>query len=205
MIITGTDTNVGKTVVAAMLTLGLGVNYFKPIQCGTHPETDIETVRRLTGLGADRILDPPITLSQPLSPHLASELDGVTIDADTLRLPKGRVIVEGAGGLMVPVTRKKLFIDLFAAWQRPVVLVARTGLGTLNHTLLSLEALRARKIEILGVVFVGEENPDNMKTIEDMGTVKVLGRVPILATLDANNLNQVFKHNFNKADFESKL
>jgi len=205
MIITGTDTDVGKTIVAAMLTLGLEAKYLKPIQCGTQPESDVETVRRLTGLGADRILDTPITLSQPLSPHLASELDGVTIDPDTLRLPKGRVVVEGAGGLMVPVTRQMLFIDLFAVWKRPVVLVARTGLGTLNHTLLSLEALRKRQIEILGVVFVGDENPDNMKTIESIGAVKVLGRVPMLDPLDANNLNQVFKHNFNKFDFESML
>ena len=199
LIVTGTDTGVGKSVVAAMLTLGLGANYYKPTQSGTEEGTDRDTVKRLTGLGDDRILADGVTLSQPLSPHRAAELDNIEIDLSTLTPPTNPdrpLIVEGAGGLMVPVTRGTLFIDLFKAWDMPVVLTARTGLGTLNHTLLSIEALRARDINIKGLAFVGDDNPDNIKTIEEIGDVKVLGRVPMLDALNAETLMTVFNKNF---------
>jgi len=205
MIITGTDTDIGKTIVSAMLTLALGRRYFKPIQCGTDPETDEKTVKRLTGLGADRVLPTAVTLAQPRSPHFAAELDHVEINLDQLKPPAGGVIVEGAGGLLVPVNRETLFIDLFAAWKMPVVLVARTGLGTLNHTLLSLESLRTRNIDVVGVVFVGDDNPDNIKTISEMGKVKVLGRVPMLDEINAKTLQATFDQNFKAADFGESL
>ncbi|OEJ65352.1 dethiobiotin synthase [Magnetovibrio blakemorei] len=205
LIVTGTDTGVGKTVVAAMLTLGLDGVYYKPTQSGSADGTDRDTIQNLTGLGDERILENGITLSQPLSPHRAAELDGVEIDLNALTPPPqtGRpLIIEGAGGLLVPVNRDTLFIDLFARWQHPVVLVSRTGLGTINHTLLSLEALRHRNIDVLGVVFVGDENADTICTIADMGRVKVLGRVPLMDDMNAAHLTHIFETHFRRADFE---
>jgi len=204
IVVTGTDTGIGKTVVAAMLTLGLNANYFKPVQSGIEAETDRQAVQRLTGLSKDRILPDAVTLSQPLSPHRSAELDGVEIDLDALTPPKtdATLIVEGAGGLLVPVNRETLLIDLFANWRHPVVLCTRTGLGTINHTLLSLEALRNRSIPILGIIFIGEDNPDTVRTISEMGEVKVLGRMPILDTVDTASLTRIFKNNFNAQDFK---
>lgn len=203
IVVTGTDTGIGKTVVAAMLTLGLNATYFKPVQSGIADETDRQAVLRMTGLGDDRILPDAVTLTEPLSPHRSAELDGVALDLEALTPPQsdGPLIVEGAGGLMVPLTRETLFIDLFAQWKHPVVLCARTGLGTINHTLLSLEALRKRGVPILGVVFVGDDNPDNIRTIAEMGGVKVLGRVPMLDTVDADTLSRIFAEHFTAADF----
>ncbi len=198
-IVTGTDTDLGKSVVAAMYTLGLGMKYYKPIQSGTEDETDRQAIKRMTGLGDDRVLEDGIVLSQPLSPHRSAELDNVEIDLSTIVPNQEGLVVEGAGGLMVPVNRQTLYIDVFAEWKLPVVLASRTGLGTINHTLLSLEAMRKRDIEILGVAFVGDDNPDNMRTISEMGDVKVLGRVPIMETINADALSQVFTENFGGA------
>jgi len=197
LIVTGTDTGIGKTMISAMLTLALGATYFKPVQSGTEDETDRDAVKHMTGLGDDRILANAVTLSEPLSPHRSAELDGVEIDLNALTPPPiDPLIVEGAGGLMVPLNRETLFIDVFGRWNLPVVLCARTGLGTINHTLLSLEALRTRNIDILGVAFVGDDNPDNIRTIAEMGDVKVLGRMPMLDRINAETLSQVFAENF---------
>ena len=195
-IVTGTDTGLGKTVVSAMYTLSLGMNYYKPIQSGIEDETDREAVKRMTGLGDDRVMQDGIRLMNPLSPHRSAELDGVDIDIAAVA-PKGdNLLVEGAGGLMVPVNRQTLYIDAFANWGLPVVLASRTGLGTINHTLLSLEAMRKRGIEIIGVAFVGDDNPDNMKTISEMGDVKALGRVPMMDDITPDKLQTVFIENF---------
>ena len=195
-LVTGTDTGLGKTVVSAMYTLGLGVNYYKPIQSGIEDETDREAIKRMTGLGDDRVLKDGIRLTNPLSPHRSAELDGVDIDIDTVA-PKGdNLLVEGAGGLMVPVNRQTLYIDVFADWGLPVVLASRTGLGTINHTLLSLEAMRKRGLEIVGIAFIGDDNPDNMKTISEMGDVKVLGRIPMMDDITPDKLQTVFQENF---------
>lgn len=202
LIVTGTDTGIGKTTVAAMLTLAMDGVYYKPTQSGTEDGTDRDTVKAYTGLGDDRVLPDGVTLTEPLSPHLSAELDGVTIDLNTIAPPAHErpVIVEGAGGLMVPVTRDVLYIDLFKTWNLPVVLTARTILGTLNHTLLSIEALRTRSIDILGVAFVGDDvNPDNQRTIAEMGDVKVLGRVPVLDDINADALMNVFNTEFGGA------
>ncbi len=204
LIVTGTDTGIGKTVVSAMLTLGLGASYYKPVQSGTEEETDRDAVKRMAGLGDDRVLEDGVTLNPALSPHRAAELDGIEIDIQSLRpdIREDRtLIVEGAGGLLVPVTRELLYIDLFAQWKLPVVLCARTGLGTINHTLLSLEALRKRNIPIIGVAFIGDDNPDNIKTISEMWDIKVLGRVPMLDQIDSETLQRVFDESFNAGDF----
>jgi len=202
-IVTGTDTGIGKTTAAAMLTLALDAFYWKPIQSGTADGTDSQRVQTLTSLPDDRLLPERYILSQPLSPHRAAELDGVEINADNLPLPSVNktLIVEGAGGLMVPVTRHKLQIDVFAAWQAPVILCARTGLGTINHSLLSIEAIRKRNIALHGLIFIGQDNPDNMRTIADFSGAKILGHMPHLDVIDATALQRVFNERFKAGDF----
>jgi dethiobiotin synthetase len=202
-IVAGTDTDIGKTSVSAMLTLALGALYWKPIQSGTVDGTDTQRVQALTALPDDRLLPERYILSQPLSPHRAAELDRVEIDVDPFTLPSTDrlLIVEGAGGLLVPVTRQKLQIDLFARWGLPVILCARTGLGTINHTLLSIEALRNRGIELHGLIFIGADNPDNLKTIADFSGAGILGRMPLLDRIDRAALLRVFTDHFRKQDF----
>ncbi len=205
LVVTGTDTGIGKTVVAAMLVLALDAFYWKPIQSGLTDGTDTNTVATLTGVSVARLLTEAYSLREPLSPHRAAELDGVVIDPARLALPVippgSSLIVEGAGGVLVPVTRSLLQIELFARWQAPVVVVARTALGTINHTLLSIEALRARDIPVQGIVFVGDENSDTQRTIGEFSGAKVLGRVPILKYLDAAALRNAFAQNFQREDF----
>lgn len=206
IVITGTDTDIGKTVFAAALCEALGGSYWKPVQAGTQGGTDRETVRRLTGLGEERLPAERYVLGQPLSPHRAAELDGITIDFEALTpLPAspgpGPLIIEGAGGLMVPLTREHLVIDLIGRWQAPVVLCARTALGTINHSLLSIEALKRRAIPILGIAFIGEAMADTERTIIDFAGVKRLGRLPRLPSLDPASLRAAFAANFVAADF----
>jgi len=150
-----------------------------------------------------RILPEAYRLRTPCSPHRAAEIDGVTIDPDQLQLPSvtGPLVVEGAGGVLVPVRRDLLFADLFARWRRPVVLVARTRLGTINHSLLSIEALRARGVPILGVAFVGEPEGDSEATITAIGGVRRLGRLPLLPLLTAQTLASAFADAFDLGDF----
>lgn len=200
--VTGTDTDVGKTVFAAMLTLALDGLYWKPIQCGTDDGTDTKTVSALSG----RVHPEAYVLRAPLSPHRAAELENRTIDWNALDLPQNvpantTLIVEGAGGLMVPVTRDLLQIELFARWHKPVILVARTTLGTINHSLLSLEALRLWRIKVHGIVFVGDEMPDSERTITEIGNVKHLGRLPRLPALNETALRQAFADHFKQSDF----
>ncbi|RFB74984.1 dethiobiotin synthase [Methylovirgula sp. 4M-Z18] len=207
-IVTGTDTGIGKTVISAGLISMLGGVYWKPIQSGLDDETDSQIVKRLSRLPADRVLPEAWRLTAALSPHRAAELDGVEIDADRLQPPKTErpLIIEGAGGLMVPVNRKTLYLDLFARWDAAVVLCARTGLGTINHTLLSIEALRHRSIPLIGVVFIGDEMPDTQRTIADMARVRILGRLPRLHPLTHDTLTAAMQASFDPADFmETKL
>lgn len=200
-VVTGTDTNVGKTVFAAALAGALGASYWKPIQSG--PEIDSERVGVLAKLPANKILPEAYRFKAALSPHRAAELEGVAIDAGRINPPtvEGPLIIEGAGGLMVPVKRELLFADVFARWELPVILCARTSLGTINHSLLSIEALRTRQVPILGIAFIGNENADNEHTICAIGNVKRLGRLPLLDPLDANTLQAAFKTHFRLEDF----
>lgn len=201
-IVTGTDTEIGKTVFSAALTGATGAYYWKPVQSGLEEDSDSETVMRLGGLPRHRIVPEAYRLRAPLSPHRAAEIEDIEIRRQVFELPSvSPLVIEGAGGLMVPLRRDWLIIDLFADWQLPVVLCARTSLGTINHTLLSVEALRLRDMPILGVAFVGDANTDNERTICDMGGVKRLGRLPKLAALDPESLRLAFAENFDLADF----
>lgn len=203
IVVTGTDTDVGKTVFAAALAGALDGHYWKPVQAGLDDGSDSASVAALSGLTAAHILPETYRLTTPCSPHRAAEIDGVTIDPDRLIPPQveGPLVIEGAGGVLVPVTRDLLYADLFARWRLPVVLVARTALGTINHSLLSIEALRPRGIAILGVAFVGDAVPDSEATIVAMGGVKRLGRLPYLDPLDRETLAEAFAANFSLADF----
>ncbi|RXD03656.1 ATP-dependent dethiobiotin synthetase BioD [Sphingomonas sp. UV9] len=202
IIVTGTDTDIGKTVFAAGLTAALGARYWKPVQAGLADGSDAASVVTL-GVPADSVLPEAYRLTTPCSPHLAAEIDGVTIDLEKLTLPAidGPMVVEGAGGVMVPVTRDLIFADLFARWAKPVVLVARTGLGTINHSLLSIEALRARGVPILGIAFVGDAVEDSEATIAALGKVRRLGRLPRLDPLNAATLAEAFAASFDLEAF----
>ena len=201
-IITGTDTDVGKTVFAAGLAAHLAARYWKPVQAGLAGETDSEAVARLTG-GRAIVLQEAYRLTTPCSPHEAARIDGVTIDPARLALPPGDgpLVIEGAGGVMVPHGDGLLAVDLFARWALPVVLVARTALGTINHSLLSLEALRARDIAVHGIVFSGEANPASEEAISSIGAVRHLGRLPQLDPLTAQTLSAAFAAHIDTAAF----
>ena len=204
-IISGTDTGIGKTVASAMLVQALGYNYWKPLQSGIEEGgVDTRRVQKMTDLPDERFLPESYVFSEPLSPHRAAELDGVLVDMSKLAAPpesENPLIIEGAGGLMVPITRDHLLINQFKKWNLPVILCARTGLGTINHTLLSLEALWARDITVKGLIFIGEPNDDNIQTIADFSAAKILGHIPTLETLDAASLQSCFERNFRKKDF----
>ncbi|SEJ03937.1 dethiobiotin synthetase [Sphingobium sp. AP50] len=194
LIVTGTDTDIGKTVFAAGLAGALGASYWKPVQAGIDPSGDKERVAALSGLPPEKILPEAYRLNTPASPHLAARIDGVKIDLARLALPQveGPLVVEGAGGVLVPITETLTMADLFAYWGRPVILCARTGLGTINHSLLSIEALRARKVPIAGIAFIGEAHDENQRIIPQIAGLPSLGRLPHLDPLDADSLKQAF-------------
>lgn len=203
IVVTGTDTGIGKTVFAAALAGALDAFYWKPVQAGVEEETDRDAVSRLSGLSGQRILRESYRLKTPASPHLAARLDSVTIDPAALALPEvdRPLVIEGAGGLMVPLTESLTYIDVIARWRVPVVLCARTTLGTINHSLLSIEALRARNIPVLGIAFIGDENIESETIIAAMGQVRRLGRLPHLASLSQTTLRMAFAQHFAVGDF----
>ncbi|AQR73350.1 dethiobiotin synthase [Sphingomonas sp. LM7] len=201
IVVTGTDTDVGKTVFAAGLAAVTGASYWKPIQAGLEAGGDSASVQ---ALGVRRVLPEAYRLTTPCSPHRAAALDGIRIDVERLALPPvaGPLVVEGAGGVLVPVDGDLLYADLLARWGAQTVLVARTALGTINHSLLSLEALRARGVPILGIAFVGPEMPDSEQTIARLGRVRRLGRLPWLDPLDAASLAAAFRQGFDVEAFK---
>ncbi|WEK50695.1 MAG: dethiobiotin synthase [Candidatus Kaistia colombiensis] len=198
IVVTGTDTGIGKTVFSAGLADFLGASYWKPVQAGLDEETDSETVARLGQLSGDRIVAEAFRLKLPASPHHAAASEGISIDIEALKPPATRcpLVIEGAGGVLVPLTLEATFADVFARWRFPVVLCARTSLGTINHTLLSLEALRHRAIPVLGVAFIGDAEPETERVIGGIGRVPILGRLPRLRPLTAATLRQAFQQNF---------
>ncbi len=204
-VVTGTDTGVGKTVFAAALVTAIGGSYWKPIQAGLDELSDTESVMRLAGLSADRIFPEAYRLNSPCSPHRAAELDEIAINPERLLPPAsdGPLIIEGAGGVLVPLTHSLTFADMFERWGLPVIIVARTSLGTINHSLLTIEALRLRGIAIHGIAFVGDANHDSEATIAEMGGVRRLGRLDIIESLDRSSLAAAFARGFDMRDFTS--
>ena len=203
--VTGTDTGIGKTVVSAALMCALGeqrkICYWKPIQTGIEEDNDTLTVKNLAKLSADEIFDLGFRLEKPLSPHLSARLANVEITVDKVlkfieNAEKEKFyIVEGAGGVLVPLNETELMIDLIKALNLPVIVVARSGLGTINHTCLTLEVLRNQAIEIFGVIMNGEPNFENKKAIEHFGKVQVLAEMPKFEKLESKTLNAWAKEN----------
>ena len=195
-VVSGTDTDIGKTVFCAGLADMLGARYWKPVQAGI--PGDSETVAELAGV---EIVPEAYRLKMPASPHQAAADEGITIAPDSLVPPQGPVVIEGAGGLMVPLTAHTLFIDVFARWKLPLILCARTRLGTINHTLLSIEAIRSRDIPLHGIAFIGEANAESETIITAFGKARRLGRLPVVEPLTAAGLKAAFAANFAAQDF----
>ena len=203
--VTGTDTGVGKTMVSALLCAALDGTYWKPVQTGSRQGTDRQTVRTLAELMDEDEIPEVYSLPEPVSPHLAARWAGVRLRLDAFRrppVPESKwLIVEGAGGVMVPLSDTEFMRDLIKYLGFPVVLVARTALGTINHTLLSLEALRHAGIEVLGVVLNGDENKDNREAIQQFSRVPILGWVPRLTRISRQELRRIFDEHFDKTYF----
>jgi dethiobiotin synthetase len=196
LFVTGTDTGVGKTVVSALLLRrfgDLGLRYWKPIQTGIEHDDDTAEVQRLADLAAGAVLADGVRLEYPISPHLAAERAGVRITVAALverfrDAPAAGWIVEGAGGVLVPINDRENMIDLMAGLGLPALVVARTQVGTINHTLLTIEALRRRQREIAGVIMVGPPDPEAAQSIEQRSGVAIVAHVPPLTPLTPDSV-----------------
>ena len=194
-VICGTDTDIGKTLISSFFVRGLNSFYWKPIQSGIESETDSQAVVRLAKVNEEKILHEAYIFRKPVSPHWAAEIDQKIINLKLLDLPNvdGSLIVETAGGLMVPITRDFLQIDQIKKWDIPVIVVCKSGLGTLNHTLLTIEALKRRNIKILGLVINGEKHLDNPKTLTQFSGLPIIAEFPYIHKIDSNYLDILWK------------
>ena len=194
-VICGTDTDIGKTLISSFFVRGLNSFYWKPIQSGAESPTDSQIVKKLTKVNKEKIINEAYIFTKPVSPHWAAEIDQKIINFKLLKLPKvnSSLIVETAGGLMVPITRNFLQIDQIVKWGLPVILVCKSSLGTLNHTLLSIEALQKRNINILGLVVNGEKHLDNPKTLIKFTGLPILAEFPYMKKIDSNHLDIIWE------------
>ena len=203
--VTGTDTNVGKTVLCALLVAALDAVYWKPVQTGAVDGTDREAVRVWAGVEEEQLLPETYLFDPPVSPHLAAREAGVRISLNSIEIPEipagAKLIVEGAGGVMVPINDRELMRDLMKHLQLPVIVAARTALGTINHTLLTVAALRHAGLTIRGVVMIGDENIENRRAIEQYGNVGVIGQIPVLKKINRWALLDVFEEHFDRVAF----
>lgn len=177
--ITGIGTNIGKTVVSAILTEALEADYWKPVQAGDLENSDTNKVKNLVNNKKSVFHKETYCLTQPMSPHAATKMDGIEINLNEIKLPttNNKLIIEGAGGLMVPLNDNTLIIDLIEKIPAEVILVSQNYLGSINHTLLSIESLQARNINIKGIIFNGEENTNSEEFILSHTKVNCLGRI----------------------------
>ena len=201
---TGTDTNVGKTVLSALLVAALNGTYWKPIQTGSREGTDRQQVMRWVDIPESRTVVECYCFEPPVSPHLAAEMSGVTIELDRIRRPQisaPPLIIEGAGGVMVPINGSETMLDLMIHLGAPAVVASRTALGTINHTVLTVRALRGAGVCVKGVVMIGDKNNDNEHAIERYGAVPIVGRIPMLNCICYKTLLQVFEAEFDQGAF----
>jgi dethiobiotin synthetase len=201
--VTGTDTGVGKTVLSALLCAALDALYWKPIQTGTDIDSDSRTVKLLAELADECVLPETYKFAPAISPHLAARRAGEQIDLEKIKLFAGNapLIVEGAGGVFVPLNERELMVDAMRQLGLPVLLAARSSLGTINHTTLSLAALRNAGVAVAGVVMIGAPNAENRAAIEEYGKVRVVGEIPWLAKLNRAVLLEIFAARFDQTLF----
>lgn len=191
LVVTGIDTDIGKTLLCAWLCIHTRWAYWKPIQTGAvqgSSESDSYRVRTLANV---EILPEKYIYKKACSPHEASALEGEEIVTTALELPQQPTIIEGVGGVCVPLTMKTLFIDLLCSWSIPTVLVSSGRLGTINHTLLTLEALQNRSISVLGIIINGEYNIYTHKAIERYSNIPIVGYFPYLSTVTSSSLESI--------------
>jgi dethiobiotin synthetase len=176
--VTGIGTDVGKTFVAAALVLAKKANYWKPIQSGS--PTDSDFIEKLLGRNCQKIFKETFKLREPLSPHASASLQGIKIKLTDFKLPASNapLVVEGAGGVLVPISEDFLVIDLIEKLQTPTLIVSKHYLGSINHTLLTIDALRRRKISIKGIVYNGTDVFDNEEIIEKLSGIKKIATIP---------------------------
>ena len=193
--LTGIGTDVGKTVVSSILCELLHATYWKPIQSGDLQNSDSKKIQQWLNNTVE-IIPEAYLFSEALSPHVASKIDGVSINPAMLNLPKtaGNLIVEGAGGWLVPINDAGItFADLAEQWNLPVILVSRHYLGSINHTLLTIESIKARNMTIHGIIYVGEPLPDTCEIIEKITGVKTLFSVPLFDKVDTDTIKLFVK------------
>ncbi len=190
-IVTGIGTDVGKTIVSAILAEKLKADYWNPVQAGNE-QTDSNTVKLLISNAKTKIHPECYSLKTPASPHYAAQLENILISPDDLKIPEtdNHLIIEGAGGIMVPLNNEKTFLDVFKQWNLPVILVSRHYLGSINHTLLSIDILKQVDIPIKGIIFVGEENKPTETVIENISGINILGRIDYFNELNAENIKK---------------
>ena len=196
LIVCGTDTDVGKTIVSSFLVQGLKAVYWKPIQSGFEDGGDSYTVQQLLSLPEERILPERYKFKAAVSPHWAAEQENQFIEPQNLKLPilKGPLIIETAGGVMVPLTRQYLQIDQIKDWMFPVLLVARSGLGTLNHPLSTIEALKNRNIPIIVIILSGPFHLDNPKTLEEISGIDIVAQLPLMENISSEALAREWRN-----------
>jgi dethiobiotin synthetase len=203
LFVTGTDTAVGKTLLSALLVAALNRKYWKPIQTGACDGTDREAVMKWAEVGEERAYAEVYIFDPPVSPHKAAEEKGTAVDLSCIRRPASPdpLVIEGAGGVFVPVNDEAFMLDLMRRLGAPIVIAARTALGTINHTLLTVVAARNAGLDIRGVVMIGKENSDNRRAVERYGNVPVIGSIPWLNTIDRPKLLAVFAEHFDARAF----
>ncbi|HMI03189.1 MAG TPA: dethiobiotin synthase [Pedobacter sp.] len=194
--VTGIGTGIGKTTVSAVLTEKLNADYWKPIQSGDLDISDSLLIKNLVSNTKTVIHPERYRLSQPLSPHLSARIDGIEISTADIQIPQtdNDLIIEGAGGLMVPLNTEELVLDLIKNLKVRIIVVSQNYLGSINHTLLTLEVLKANQIEIEGLIFNGASNPETEHYIESFSKIKVLGRIPHMSVIDKESVREAGRH-----------
>ncbi|HZP34794.1 MAG TPA: dethiobiotin synthase [Candidatus Acidoferrales bacterium] len=205
LFVTGTDTNVGKTLLSALLVAVFDAIYWKPIQTGAREGTDRVTVIKLAEIRESQTIPETYCFDPPVSPHLAAQAAGARISLAAIRPPQDSakpIIAEGAGGILVPINDSELMLDLARHLGFPIVIAARSALGTINHTLLTVRALRCAKMPIKGFVMIGDRNKDNECSVERYGGVPLIGWIPWLDSINRRTLLTVFRTNFLHSYFD---